>query len=92
MPGLQASLAYVVDGPQPQPHFSVLVLAEDNLPQPRTDLRSPDAHVGPRHGPHHPRHGRAGGHRHLLRWWRQKVKVNWRKKGLNAVSHHLNYS
>lgn len=49
-----AMLTHVVDGPEPESHLPVLVLTEDNLPQPWADLCPPDAHVRPRHRPHHP--------------------------------------
>lgn len=65
-------VAYVVDGPQSEPHFSILVLAEDDLPQPWADLCSPDANICPRHRPHHPHHGRAGGRGYLLEGRRPK--------------------
>lgn len=59
-------LTHVVDGAQPQSHLPVLVLAEDDLPQPWTDLSPPDANIGPRHRPHHSSDARARGQRHLL--------------------------
>lgn len=48
-----ATPTYVVDGPEPESHLPVLVLAEDNLTQPRADLCPPDADVCPCHRPHH---------------------------------------
>lgn len=54
--GVSKTLTYVVDGPEAESHLPVLVLAEDNLPQPGADLGPSDAHIRPRHGPHHPAH------------------------------------
>ncbi len=60
-------LTHVVDGPEPESHLPVLVLTEDNLPQPWADLCPPDADVCPRHWPHHAPDTWAGGHCYLLR-------------------------
>lgn len=72
-----AMVTHVVDGPQPESHLPVLVLTEDDFPQPWADLCPPDADVCPRHWPHHPPDAWAGGHCHLLE--RGKEGIRWQE-------------
>lgn len=48
-------LTHVVNCPEAESDFTVLVLAENNFPQPLANLSSPDADIRPRHWTHHPR-------------------------------------
>lgn len=71
------NVTHIVDGPQPESHLPILVLTEDDFPQPWADLCPPDADVCPRHWTHHPTNIWAEGHCHLLE--RRKQDIKWQE-------------